>query len=217
MNKLTTCQLTVLTIYSQPLMNSYTFKHFVCNSPDNEQRAMTANQPLLELEPSTAQAAAILVPPLTREQCTDTSTPNRKRFKSSMDEGDSDTEDSSHTLSPDSGSSSCSNTPTAMSADTRNMSNIRRRSMGVQSQAPRRQASRIRPTDLFPRGSQESRELGLPAELVTPEARPVQTNNGSIHIVGLVNISPVTHVHRDNNDVLHNNNSPRHIRRAHTW
>ena len=189
---------------------------------------MTANQPLLELEPSTAQAAAILVPPLTREQCTETnsSTPNRKRFKSSTDEGDSDTEDTAtwselpHTLSPqtsDSGSSSSSNTPAATSADTRNMSNIRRRSMGAHSQAPRRQASRRRPTVLFQQSSQESRELGLPAELVTPEARPVQINNGSIHIVGLVNISPVTHVHRDNNDVLHNNNSPRHIRRAHTW
>ncbi len=219
-------------------MNSRTLKYFVCSNDHPGIMDTTLTQPLIELElesePSkeaedgSTQDVTIIVPSLTREQSTESNscTPHRKRFKLSdfIDEDDSGTEGTAvclqlpHTMSSQtshsSSSSTSSNTATAASegAVTRHIN--RENSIQRRSSEARSQASRRRPTALFPLGRQESCEGGHPAEMVTPEATPVKTNNGIIHIVGLVNISPVIQYHTDNNNVLQNN--PRQYRRAHS-
>ncbi len=216
-------------------MNSRTLKHFVCSNDHPGIMDTTLTQPLIELEPEpepskeaedgSTQDITIIVPSLTREQSTESNsyTPHRKRFKSSdsIDEDDSGTEGTAvclqlpHTMSSQtshSSSSSTSSVSATAASVTRNISrenSIRERSLQERSQVPRR-----RPTALFPLGRQELREGGHPAEMVTPEATPVKTNNGIIHIVGLVTISPVILCHTDNNNVLQNN--PRQYRRAHS-
>ncbi len=215
-------------------MNKGTFKSFQSTSPDTDQPL--PSQHSLELEPvatshntgasssptieDTSQSTE--VPIFNREQSSEHSSPKRFKKCTSSDETDSD----EHTATPS--PLHPAGTLPHIPPQPPNTLPLRSVSQHPGNRIPRRREergsnntrgqNRARPTNLFPRGTPETHEGGHPAELVTPENRPVRCNNGTLHIVGLVAfITPV----RDNNNQLLNNSrhtsNPRDYRRTQSY